>query len=53
MLTYSYDSPNIIQIALKILTGGDRGVKKSLSNLVLPLHVVKELLNLMYLRQFS
>jgi hypothetical protein len=46
MFTYSYESPNIKQIALKRLTGGPppvslRAVKKTLSDLAFPLHIVK------------
>jgi hypothetical protein len=45
MFTYSYESPNIIQIVLKRLhESGDSAVKKTLADLALPLQVVKELL---------
>jgi hypothetical protein len=42
MFTYSYDGLNIIQTALKRLPEDDS--KKTLSDLALPLHIVKELL---------
>jgi hypothetical protein len=47
MFTYTFERPNIIQIALKGLPGllsPESAVKKTLSDLALPLHVVDELL---------
>jgi hypothetical protein len=44
MVTYSYERQDIIQFALKRHRKGDSAVKKTLSDLALPLHVADEFL---------
>jgi hypothetical protein len=39
-ITYTYERQDIIQIAFKWLPGGGSAVKKGLSDLALPLHVI-------------
>jgi hypothetical protein len=38
--TYYYELQDILRIALKRLQGGESAVKKGLSGLALPLHVI-------------